>query len=205
MLTMGPGSGGGTKTPNDPDPTQHPKKKKRKKNKKGSETTTEGLAAAATKGTTLPPQTPKATPRPPTPTYCFRCGEEAHTIKDCKEVAGDLRCDRHVDTRNHKTRACSLWRKENRLNVHPWLEKKEASANRVEVEDENHIFGSHPDDSLEVISESDTSLTQPSSSNLHACHVTISGPVSSDDDEEVPAAPTRTKRKLSKGKFPAIW
>ena len=204
MLTMGPGSGGGTKTTNDPDPTQPPKNKKRKKNKK-KETTTEGLAAAATKGTTLPPQTPKATPRPPTPTYCFRCGEEAHTIKDCKEVAGDLRCDRHVDTRNHKTRACSVWRKENGLNVHPWLEKKEASANRVEVEDETHIFGSHPDDSLEVISESDTSLTQPSSSSLHACHVTISGPVSSDDDEEVPDAPTKTKRRFSKGTVPAIW
>ena len=110
-----------------------------------------------------------------------------------------------MDTRNHKTRACSLWRKEHGLNVHPWLEKKEASANRVEVEDENHIFGSHPDDSLECISESDTSLTQPSSSGLHACHVTVSGPVSSDDDEEVPDEPARTKRRFSKGKFPAIW
>ena len=129
----------------------------------------------------FPPQAPKAPQRPPTLTYCFQCGEEAHTIKDCKEVAGDLRCDNHVDTRNHKTRASSLWRKANGLNVHPWLEKKEASANRVEVEDETHIFGSHPDDSLEVLSESDSSLTQLSSSSLHASHVTVSGTVSSDD------------------------
>ena len=163
------------------------------------------MIAAATKDKPLPPQAPKAPQRPPTPTYCFRCGEEAHTIKDCKEVAGNLRCDIHMEMRNHKTHACSQWRKENGLQVHPWLEKKEASANRVEVEDETHIFGSHPDDSLEVLSESDTSLTQPSSSNLHACHMTVSGIVSSDDEEEVPDSPTRTKRKFSNGPVPAIW
>merc|ERR1711867_54354 len=114
MLTIGPGNGVGTKITNDPPTdTTNPPKKNRKKNKKGKETTTDGVAAAATKSTTLPRQAPKATPRSPTPTYCFRCGEEAHTIKDCKEVAGDLWCDRHVDTGNHKTRASSLWRKEN--------------------------------------------------------------------------------------------
>ena len=112
-----------------------------------------------------------------------------------------------MDTRNHKTRACSLWRKANGLHVHPWLERKEASANRVEVEDETHIFGSHPDDSLEVLSEADTSLTQRSSTSLHACHVTVTGTVSSDDEEEVPDShnPTRTKRKFSNGPVPAIW
>ena len=110
-----------------------------------------------------------------------------------------------MDTRNHKTKACSLWRKEHGLTVHLWLEKKEASAHQVQVEGEDHIFGSHPDDSLECISESDTSLTQPSSSGLHACHVTVSGSVSTDDEEEVPDAPARKKRRFPKDKFPTIW
>ena len=134
MLTIGPrqGNNGGTKTTKDPptDPT-NPPKKKRKKNKKKE--TTDGVIAAATKDKPLPPQAPKAAPRPPTLTYCFQCGEEAHTIKDCKESAGNLWCDIHMETRNHETRACSQWRKENGLNVHSWLEMKEASANRVEV------------------------------------------------------------------------
>ena len=99
---MGPGNGGGTKMTNDPPTDPNPPKKKRKKNKKGKEVTTDRVAAAATKGTTLPPQAPKATPRPPTPMYCFQCGEEAHTIKDCKESAGNLRCDIHMETCNHK-------------------------------------------------------------------------------------------------------
>ena len=73
------------------------------------------------------------------------------------------------------------------------------------MEDETHIFGSHPDDSLEVLSESDTSLTQLSSSSLHNCHVTVTRTVSSDDEEEVPDAPTRTKRRFSNGPVPAIW
>merc|ERR1711867_265428 len=111
--------------------------------------------------------------------------------------------DRHMDTRNHKTKACSLWRKEHGLTVHLWLEKKEASAHQVQVEGEDHIFSSHPDDSLECISESDTSLTQPS--GLHACQVTVSGSISTDDEEEAEDAPARTKRRFPKDKIPAIW
>ena len=88
--------------------------------------------------------------------------------------------------------------------VHPWLEKKEASANQVLVEGEDHIFGFHPDDSLECISESDTSLTQQSSSG-HACHVSVSGSLSTEDDEDVPDAPVRRRRKFPKDSFPAIW
>merc|ERR1711867_182729 len=202
MLTMGPGSGGGTTTTTVPDPSL-PKNKKKRKKKKGSGAPADGVAAATTKGTTLPPLAPKVTPKPPTPQYCFRCGEDAHTIKECTHVPGALRCDRHMDTRNHLTKACSVWRREQGLLVHPWLEKKEATTNQVLVEGEDHIFGSHPDDSMECILESDTSLTQPS--GLHACHVTVSGLLSTDDEEEAEDAPARPKRRFPKDKFPAIW
>merc|ERR1712101_75016 len=47
------------------------------------------------------------------------------------------------------------------------------------------------------------SLTQPS--GLHACQVTVSGSVSTEDEEEVEDTPTRKKRKFPKDKFPAIW
>ena len=91
--------------------------------------------------------------------------------------------------------------------MHPWLERREATANRVKAEDETHIFGSYPDDSLEVLSEADTSLTQPSSTSQHACHVTVTGTISSYEEEEVPDSPnpTRIKRKLANSPVPAIW
>merc|ERR1711867_181549 len=66
MLTMGPGSGRGTKTTTIPKPNQ-PKNKKKRKKKKGSDTPADGVAAAATKGATLPPQAPKVTLKPYTP------------------------------------------------------------------------------------------------------------------------------------------
>merc|ERR1711867_210969 len=188
LLTMGPGTSGATTTTVTSDPTA-PKKKKNRKKKKGSGTPTDGVAAAATKTVTVPPQTPGVTPKPPTPKYCFRCGEDAHTIAECKHTVGALKCDRHSDTNNHLTKACSVWRREQGLLVHPWLERKQATANQVLIEGEDQIFGSHPDDSLECISESDTSLTQPS--GLHACQVTVSGSVSTDDEEEAEDAPAR--------------
>ena len=91
-----------------------------------------------------------------------------------------------MDTRSHKTKACSVWRKANNLVVHPWLLRNEATANRAEVEDESQIFRSHLDDSLEVLSENDTSLTQPSSASQHACHVSVTGMISSDKEDKVP-------------------
>merc|ERR1712101_61370 len=202
MLTMGPGTSGATTTTVTSDPTA-PKKKKNRKKKKGSGTPTDGVAAAATKTVTVPPQTPGVTQKPPTPKYCFRCGEDAHTINECKHIVGALKCDRHSNTNNHLTKACSVWRREQGLLVHPWLERKQATANQVLIEGEDQIFGSHPDDSLECISESDTSLTQPS--GLHACQVMVSGAVSTDDEEEVEDAPARTKRRFPKDKIPAVW
>ena len=35
--------------------------------------------------------------------------------------------------------------------------RNEATANRAVAEDESEIFGSHPDDSLEILSKADTS------------------------------------------------
>ena len=144
------------------------------------------MAAAATKDTKAPPPSaPKDTQRPPAPQYCFCCGNLDHTVKACKEQ-GDLKCDNHADTKSHKTWACNIWRKENRLVVHPWLLCNEATANQVGVDDESDtIFGSHPDDSLEVLSEADSSLTQPGPLGLHACHVTVTGSIFSDEEDEV--------------------
>merc|ERR1712215_106252 len=84
MWTMGPGTGGGTKTTtvtNPTDPNQ-PKAKRKRKKKKGGDTPADGLAAAATQGTTLPPRALTALQKPPTPQYCFQSGEDAHTIKE---------------------------------------------------------------------------------------------------------------------------
>ena len=72
--------------------------------------------------------------------------------------------------------------------VHPWL-LRQGTANQVNTENGGEIFEGHPDDSLEVLSEADSSLTQPGPSDLHACHATVSGFVTSDDDDDVPDAP----------------
>ena len=122
-------------------------------------------------------------------------------MKGCKEL-GDLRCKNHADTKSHKTKACNIWQKANGLIVHLWLLRNKAAANQVNVDDESLIFDSHPDDSLEVLSEADSSLTQPGPSHLHACHITVSGSISSDEEDEVPDQseddfnPTLAMRKL---------
>ena len=55
----------------------------------------------------------------------------------------------------------------------------------VDVESD-HFFGSHLDNSLEVFIEADSSLTQPGPLGLHACHITVTSSISSDEEEEVP-------------------
>ena len=93
----------------------------------------------------------------------------------------------------------------NGLILHPWLLRNEAKANQVNVDNESDpIFGSHPDNSLEVLSEADSSLTQPEPSGLHACHMTVTGSISFDEEDEVPDQseddfdPTLAKRRLAK-------
>ena len=76
------------------------------------------------------------------------------------------------------TKACSVYRKANNLTVHPWLEKKEGSTNKAQVENGDEIFGSHPDDSIKILSEADNSFNQPDTTvqgGLSACHVSILG------------------------------
>ena len=91
-----------------------------------------------------------------------------------------------MDTKSHMTKACSLYRKANNLVVHPWLLRTEGSTNRAQAENGDKIFGSHPDDSIEVLSEADNSLNQPDTagqSRLSACHVSMSGTLLSDEEE----------------------
>ena len=96
-------------------------------------------------------------------------------------------CDNHANTRSHLTHACNIYRRANGLVVHPWLVHSEGSANRAHAENEDEIFGSHPDDALEVISDADHSLNQPSETQqggLLACTVTLASGVLSSDNEE---------------------
>ena len=171
-------NGGGAKDGNtDNADSTRPPKKKRKRNKKPKDANPEdGVAAAVT--TTKEVKAPTATApaggqKPPAPQYCFRCGESDHTVKGCKEQ-GPLKCDLHTETSSHKTKACSNWRQDNNLLVHPWLLRTQGGANQVNADNESKIFGNHPEDLLEVLSEADSSLTQPEPSDLHKCHVSIS-------------------------------
>ena len=107
-------------------------------------------------------------------------------MKECKEM-GDHRCANHTSSKNHMTRMCIMYHKVNNLAVHPRLLHSEGSANRVHAENEDEIFGSHPDDSLEVISESDQSVSHPNEAQqggLLACTVTLASGVPSSDNEE---------------------
>ena len=106
-------------------------------------------------------------------------------------------------------KACNLYRKANNLVVHPWLLRTEGTANRALSENEDIIFGSHPDNSIEVLSEADTSLNQPSTAGLSACHVSMSGTLSSDEDEyssdssDTDHHPKPHTKKLSRHPIPA--
>ena len=97
-----------------------------------------------------------------------------------------MKCDNHPETSSHKTKVCSKWCAANGLIIHPWLLRTQAGANQVNADDESAIFGSHPDDSLEVLSEADNSLTQPGPSDLHTCHVSVSGFLTSDKEDDIP-------------------
>ena len=107
------------------------------------------------------------------------------------------------------TKVCNIWRKANNFVVHPWLLHTEGTANRALAEDEAAIFGLHPDDSIEVLSEVDTSLTQPNTAGLSACHVSMTGTLSSDEDDYLSDSsdkdhhPKPHPRKLSRHPIPA--
>merc|ERR1712240_233800 len=198
-----PGSGGQPKGNEVVDPTLPPQKKKRKRNKKKNDGKPEdGVAATVTTGKTEvnPPATaPPATggQKPPTPQYCFKCGEGDHTAKGCK-VQPPYKCDVHMDSTSHMTKACNKWRQEQGLVVHPWL-LKQGTANLVTPEVEGDIFTGHPDDSLEVLSEEDSVPSQPGPSH-HACHASVSGFTFSDSEDEVPDGPEvfNPKKRLPK-------
>ena len=88
---------------------------------------------------------------------------------------------------SHKTHACNIYHKANNLTVYPWLLWHEESANRVHTENENEIFRSHPDNSAEVISESDQSVNHPnevSQGGFLACNVTLASEVPFSDNKE---------------------
>ena len=198
-----PGLGGQPKGKEVSDPTLSPKKKKRKKNKKKADGKPEdGVAAAVTTGKTdaKPPATAvTGGQRPPTPQYCFKCGEGDHTARGCK-VQPPYKCDIHMDSTSHMTRACNKWRQEQGLVVHPWL-LKQGTANVVTPEAGGEIFTGHPDDSLEVLSEEDGGPNQPGPSH-HACHVRVSGFTFSDSEDEVPDGHEVLKPKKRMPKAP---
>merc|ERR1712240_529316 len=200
-----PGSGGPPNGNEVVDPTMPPQKKKRKRNKKKNKGKPEdGVAATVTTGKTeVKPPAATAPPaaggqRPPTPQYCFKCGEGDHTARGCK-VQPPYKCEVHMDSTSHMTKACNKWRQEQGLVVHPWL-LKQGTANQVTPEAEGDIFEGHPDDSLEVLSEEDSGPNQPRPSGLHACHASVSGFAYSDSEDEVPDAPEvpKPKKRLSK-------
>ena len=159
---------------------------KRKKNKNPKTTDGEGTATTVTENKD-PTVTSKDPPKIHISSYCFQCGEDGHVSKKCKET-GDLKCDNH-GVGSHKTHPCNIYRKAKNLTVPPWLLCHEESANRVHTENEDEIFGSHPDDSLEVISESDQSVSHPNEAQrggFLACTVTLASDVPSSDNEESP-------------------
>ena len=74
-----------------------------------------------------------------------------------------------------------IWRQVNWKTVYPWLVRGENLANRVQVDNHEDLFGIHPSDSVEVISDKDQSVNPPQ--GLTACHVVMeSGVLSSDED-----------------------
>ena len=71
------------------------------------------------------------------------------------------------------TRTCNIGRRANGKMVHPWLIRGENSANRVQVDNHEDLFGRHPNDSVGVISDEDLASDQSEnpSQGLTACHV----------------------------------
>ena len=70
--------------------------------------------------------------------------------------------------------------------IHPWLVQSDNSANCVQVDNHEELFGSHPNDSVEVISDMDLASDQSGSlpEGLSAYHIAIvSGTLSSDEED----------------------
>ena len=105
-----------------------PKKKRNrrgKKEKQGEQTgnVVDAVAAAVVKPGTAPP---KPAPTPTPKGYCFRCGEDRHSAKQCSHT-GDLKCPLHPGSVSHMQKACTNWRRQNNLRVHPKMIKHKAN------------------------------------------------------------------------------
>merc|ERR1712240_280422 len=120
-----PGSGGPPNGNDNVDPTMPPHKKKNDGKPE------DGVAAAVTTGktevkppaATAPPPAAAGGQTPPTPQYCFKCGETDHTAKGYK-VQGPLKYEVHSESTSHMTKACNKLRQDSNLIVHPWLLKQ---------------------------------------------------------------------------------
>ena len=55
---------------------------------------------------------------------------------------------------------------------------------------------------MELLSEADNSLTQPRLSGLQACHISVSGFLTSDKEDEIPNQPEDFNPLLAKRKLP---
>ena len=177
--TMGGGGENKKEKNNDNNENNELKKKiniRGKKEKPGEQTGT--VAAAVVKPGAAPPK-PALTPTPKG--YCFRCGEDGNSAKTYSYTR-DLECSLHSGSVSNILKACTNWRRQNNLGVHPAIVKYEA--NQVVVEAPEDIFGLSPDDSTKIISDLQvTDSPNNGGRSLNGCHVTIAlGSLSYDSD-----------------------
>ena len=149
------------------------KQKKRRKGKKEKQSEQSGnvvdtTAAAVVKLGTAPP-TPATTPT--LKGYCFWCGEEGHSAKQCQHIS-NLTCPLHPGSVRHMQKACSNWGTMQNLGVYPTMLKHEA--NQVVVDTPEAVFGTSLDNSAEVLSNFDTtSFPNGGNASLNGCHLSI--------------------------------